>query len=220
MQSTIFAFEPSSEQRPAGAFLSGNTPLVTVLREALARDTVKRMPKSLADARREVRAEIQGLMNYLEEYIVAHPDQPPTDKVIVFDEPQRAWDAAYGAQKFNRSKSEPALFLEIMERHVDWAVIIALVGGGQEINRGERGLAEWGTALSERRLSGFQWHAIAAPEIVTGGDTTAWQSLLHGGASPEWLDRDKRLHLEVSVRSYRCLAITKWVNALLEGRTR
>src|SRR5262249_36178779 len=152
-------------------FLSGNTPLVTVLREALARNMAQRTTNTLADARREVRAEIQGLMNYLEEYLVAHPDEAPVDKVIVFDEAQRAWDAEYGAQKFNRSKSEPALFLEIMERHRDWAVIIALVGGGQEINRGERGLAEWGTALMDRRetSSGRRWHVIAPPDIVAGG---------------------------------------------------
>ena len=140
----------------------------------------ERAGKTLGDARREVRAEIQGLMNYLEEYLVAHPDQAPTDKVIVFDEAQRAWDAEYGAQKFSRRKSEPALFLEIMERHDDWAVIIALVGGGQEINRGERGLAEWGTALNERQLSlsGPRWRAIAPPDIATGSDATAWQSLI------------------------------------------
>jgi hypothetical protein len=62
------------EGRPAGAFLSGNTPLVTVLREALAKDMSARTGKTLAGARREVRAEIQGLMTYLEEYLVAHPD--------------------------------------------------------------------------------------------------------------------------------------------------
>ena len=209
-----------AEERPAGAFLSGNTPLVKVLREALARDMSGRTAKTLADARREVRAEIQGLMTYLEEYLVAHPEQAPADKVIVFDEAQRAWDAEYGAQKFSRPKSEPALFLEIMERHTDWAVIIALVGGGQEINRGERGLAEWGTALNERRvaLNGPRWHVIAAPDIATGGDATAWQSLFPGGASPDWLVRDERLHLSTSVRSYRCLATNQWVNTLLEGR--
>ena len=209
-----------AKERPAGAFLSGNTPLVRVLREALARDVKERTGKKLADARREVRAEIQGLMTYLEEYLVAHPQQAPADKVIVFDEAQRAWDAAYGAQKFSRPKSEPALFLEIMERHADWAVIIALVGGGQEINRGERGLVEWGTALNERRLSssGPKWHAIAAPDIATGGDATAWQSLFPGGASPDWLVRDERLYLSTSVRSYPCLALTRWVNAVLEGR--
>ena len=130
-------------------------------------------------------------MTYLEEYLVAHPHQAPADKVIIFDEAQRAWDADYGAQKFGRSKSEPALFLEIMERHADWAVIIALVGGGQEINRGERGLAEWGTALNDRRAASNapRWHAIAAPDIVTGGDATAWQSLFPGKASPDWLVR-------------------------------
>ena len=152
---------------------------------------------------------------------MAHPGHVPSDKVVVFDEAQRAWDAEYGAQKFNRAKSEPALFLEIMERHPDWAVIIALVGGGQEINRGERGLTEWGIALNERRnssTSGPQWHAIAAPDVVTGGDATAWQSLFPGGASPDWLARDERLHLPTSVRSYRCLATTQWVNCLLEGR--
>jgi Uncharacterized conserved protein (DUF2075) len=116
-----------ADQRPAGAFLSGNTPLVTVLREALARDMAEREASTLADARREVRTEIQGLMTYLEEYLVAHPEQAPAEKVIVFDEAQRAWDAEYGAQKFSRAKSEPALFLEIMERHPDWAVIVALV---------------------------------------------------------------------------------------------
>jgi hypothetical protein len=157
-----------AQQRPPGAFRSGNTPLVTVLREALARDAVKRVPKSLTDARRELRAEIQGLMSYLEEYLVAHPDQPPIDKVIVFDEAQRAWDAGYGAEKFNRPKSEPALFLEIMERHADGAVVIALVGGGQEINRGERELAEWGVALEERHSNGFRWQAIAAPDVQQG----------------------------------------------------
>jgi hypothetical protein len=208
------------DDRPAGAFLSGNTPLVTVLREALARDMAERTTKTLADARREVRAEIQGLMSYLEEYLVAHPRQAPADKVIVFDEAQRAWDAEYGAQKFNRAKSEPALFLEIMERHADWAAIIALVGGGQEINRGERGLAEWGAALKERRASptGFHWQAISAPDIVTGGDATAWQSLFPGEPSPDWLIPDERLHLSTSIRSYRCLATTRWVNSLLEGR--
>lgn len=111
-----------------GAFLSGNTPLVTVLREALARDDNRRTGKMLGQARREVKAEIQGLMNYLQEYLEEHPDQPPVDHVIVFDEAQRAWDAEYGAEKFDRRKSEPALFLEIMDRHRDWAVIIALVG--------------------------------------------------------------------------------------------
>jgi hypothetical protein len=159
-------------------------------------------------------------MSYLQEYLDAHPDKPPVDHVIVFDEAQRAWDAEYGAQKFNRPKSEPALFLEIMDRHADWGVIIALVGGGQEMHRGERGLSEWGAALIDRNreVGERRWTAIAAPDVMTGGDATAWQTLFPDRRSPEWVARDERLHLSVSVRSYRCLATTQWVNAVLDGK--
>jgi hypothetical protein len=98
-------------------------------------------------------------------------------------------------------------------------VIIALVGGGQEINRGERGLAEWGTALTERAASsGPRWNVIAAPDITEGSDATAWQSLFPGKAEPAWLIRDECLHLSTNVRFYRCLATTQWVNTLLDGR--
>ena len=206
--------------RSSGAFLSGNTPLITVLREALAHDKARRTLDRLGAARREVRSEIQGLMQYLQEYLTAHPNDAPVDHVIVFDEAQRAWDAAYGGQKFSRLKSEPALFLEIMDRHPDWAVIVALVGGGQEINRGERGLSEWGVALAERNgnPSKKKWMAVAAPDVLSGGDATAWQSLFEGKETPNWVSGDEKLHLSVSVRSYRCLAITKWVNAVLDGK--
>ena len=207
------------EGREAGAFLSGNTPLVTVLREALARDESHRTGKTLAAARRSVRAEIQGLMNYLEEYLDQHPNDAPVDHVIVFDEAQRAWDAAYGAQKFDRPKSEPTLFLEIMDRHPDWAVIVALVGGGQEINKGERGLSEWGSALEDRNANagGKLWEVYAAPDVLAGGDATAWQRLFDSGDLRTWVRSDSKLHLPVSVRSYTCLATNQWVNAVLEG---
>ena len=207
------------EGRTAGAFLSGNTPLVTVLREALARDDATRRKRTLREARREVRSQIQGLMSYLREYLENQPRKPPFDHVVVFDEAQRAWDAEYGASKFGRQKSEPSLFLEIMQRHNDWAVIIALVGGGQEINRGEKGLSEWGAAIAACNEDvGFeQWRAIAPPEVVLGGDATAWQTLFGEDARSHRVERDNRLHLDVSVRSYRCLATTKWVNQTLDG---
>ena len=207
------------EGREAGAFLSGNTPLVTVLREALARDESNRTGNTLAAARRSVRAEIQGLMNYLEEYLKQHPNDAPVDHVIVFDEAQRAWDAEYGAQKFDRPKSEPALFLEIMDRHPDWAVIIALVGGGQEINKGERGLSEWGNGLEDRNINAAKknWQVYAAPDVLTGGDATAWQRLFEHGDHRAWVTSDPKLHLPVSVRSYACLATNQWVNAVLDG---
>jgi len=73
----------------------------------------------------------------------------------VFDEAQRAWDLAE-SQRAGRDLSEPEMILEIMDRHKDWAVIVALVGGGQEINRGEAGLAEWGRALP-KFAGGTSW---------------------------------------------------------------
>jgi hypothetical protein len=83
------------EERPAGAFLSGNTPLVTVLREALAKDMAERKAKKLGEARRKVRTEIQGLMTCLEEYVVAHPDQAPPEKVSSASRPT-SWSTGSG----------------------------------------------------------------------------------------------------------------------------
>jgi hypothetical protein len=124
------------------AFLSGNSPLVAVLREALARDAAKSRGRAIGIERRNVRARIQHLMSYLRQYLDHEPGRAPHDHIVVFDEAQRAWDEAYGKQKFNRTASEPYLFLEILGRHTDWALIVALVGGGQEINTGEHGLVE------------------------------------------------------------------------------
>jgi hypothetical protein len=72
----------------------------------------------------------------------------PHEQVIVFDEAQRAWDAAFGARKFGHPQSEAAMFLDIMRRHEAWSAIIVLVGNGQEINTGEAGLSAWGAGTS------------------------------------------------------------------------
>ena len=207
-------FNQAGEQ--PGAYLSGNSPLVRVLREALTEDHARRLGVRKSDARRVIAAQVQTLMGFLREYLIAHDGEAPVDHVIIFDEAQRAWDAAYGKQKFNRPKSEAAIFLEIMGRHEDWAVIIALVGGGQEINRGELGLSEWGRAIFEERSaeSARNWIAVASPEVVAGGEATAWQRLFVGEA-PRWLELEPRLHLPASVRSYRCEALPGWVNAVL-----
>lgn len=205
----------SGGQQP-GAYLSGNSPLVRVLREALSEDEARRTGRRKADARRLVAAQVQTLMDFLREYLKAHEAAAPVDHVIIFDEAQRAWDAAYGKQKFNRAKSEASIFLEIMGRHEDWAVIIALVGGGQEINRGELGLSEWGKAIAEEHLGSIarKWIAMVSPEVISGGEATAWQRLFDGEV-PSWAEIDPHLHLAASVRSYKCEALPRWVNAIL-----
>ena len=188
------------------AFLTGNLPLVHVMREALARDAHEQ-GGSLRMARQKTESAIQPLMGFLRDSI--DRSDPPHEHVIVFDEAQRAWDAAFGRRKFDRTASEAALFLDIMRRHRDWAVIIALVGSGQEINTGEAGLAAWGEALAERPT----WHVRAAPGVLGGADPR--QCLF--AAQPATMQVDAALHLNVAVRSIRSAEAAPWVDAVLAG---
>ena len=139
-----------------------------------------------------------------------------SNHVIIFDEAQRAWDREQNNAKFKRNYSEPEMLLRIMERHANWAVVIALVGGGQEINSGEAGLAEWGRALSG---AAKQWSVRVSPEALRGGASVAGTRLLeHAAASQLSVIPDARLHLDVSVRSLRAAAYAEWANLVLQGR--
>lgn len=211
--------------RPAGAFLSGNGPLVKVLTEALAADHHRRTGESLAEARRRVRTFIQSVHSFLKEYRPA--GRLPPEHVVVFDEAQRAWDAAKVRKELLRrattdergllgsAHSEPALMLSIMDRLPDWAVIIALVGGGQEIHDGEAGLAEWGRAVREQFP---HWEIVASPEALTGGPSVAGSQLFSGDQPGRITIRQEPcLHLPVAVRSFRAQAVAEWVNAILQG---
>lgn len=203
------------------AFLSGNGPLVGVLREALARDSAKAHGEPINKERDDVRTRIQHLMNYLGQYLDQEPNSSPHEHLIVFDEAQRAWDEKYGKQKFGRTASEPSLFLEIMGRHRDWAMIVALVGGGQEINRGEHGLIEWGKALCNFNIrpGNKRWSVFASTDTIEGralyGGTPLWE-----GNRPESIEASVAddLHLSVSIRSHRNEVAIDWISAVLEGR--
>ena len=138
-------------------FLSGNFPLVTVLQEALARDKVEQSKNSdskinKSTALRETAAFIQIIHKYRDSFV--GNDNIPPERIAIFDEAQRAWTksmiANFMAQKkgiHNFSYSEPEFLINTLDRHQDWAVIICLVGGGQEINTGEAGLIEWFDSL-------------------------------------------------------------------------
>lgn len=78
-----------------GVFLSGNGPLVKVLTEALARDNSKRNQISLAQSRRQI-AFVQNVHQFLDFY--HNNDQTPQDKIILFDEAQRAWNAEHSKE--------------------------------------------------------------------------------------------------------------------------
>ncbi len=191
------------------AFLTGNLPLVHVLREALARDAASVPGGSIRQARQKTESAVQGLTGFVRDNIGR--EAPPHEHVVVFDEAQRAWDAAYGARKFQLNDSEAALFLDIMRKHKDYAVVIALVGNGQEINTGEAGLGEWGRALVNRP----EWQIRAAPSVLTTNEPR--QRLF--AAVPKGIIIDPALHLDVPIRSIRSSAGAPWVDALLRGNS-
>lgn len=136
-----------------GVYLSGNGPLVAVLQEALVRDDVRRAkrqgrPRTKSEARQPVKAFIQAVHHFRDEYL-KDPAAPP-EHVAIFDEAQRAWNQEKTADFMQRKKgrpgfqmSEPAFLISCLDRHPDWAVVVCLIGGGQEINTGEAGISEW-----------------------------------------------------------------------------
>ncbi|WP_137126240.1 DNA/RNA helicase domain-containing protein [Roseomonas sp. HF4] len=206
-------FAPEAGGR--SAFLTGNVPLVTVLRAALAQDAVERRECSRAEAERRVKERLQNVHRFLEDNATDPARRAPPDRLIVFDEAQRAWNEAK-ARIGTRNKpsrltmSEPAHALEIMGRHDGWAVVVALIGNGQEINTGESGLREWGEVIA---ASGGAWRAVAAGRVVAAADPM--QRL--ADAMAPWLTIDPDLDLTVPVRSVRDNAGAAWVDAVLRG---
>jgi len=127
------ASDSKSGSAPA-VFLSGNAPLVSVLQDAL-RDTVF----------------VQGVKKYREYYRYKRPNLAPKEHVLIFDEAQRAWDVDQMRSKHDDAVSEPSAILDLGERVPDWCLVLALVGSGQEIHKGEEaGIGGWLAAVGER----------------------------------------------------------------------
>lgn len=191
------------------SFLSGNGPLVTVLQEALKRSVARR--------RRGVARSIQSRVREMHRFVrESYGDaRPPADRLIVFDEAQRAWTAAKNKKKFGRDISEPEMVLKIMGQHDGWTAVVALVGGGQEIHGGEAGLAAWGDALA----SNGNWEVVTSPEALHGGPAVAGSRLFRNEPPPSLLVKENpALHLAISKRSFETEVTAQWVNALLDGR--
>jgi len=202
-------------------FLSGNGPLVAVLREALTRDELARHQASGVRATRQgvanpVKAFIQNVHHFRDEAL--RDPGPPDDHVVIFDEAQRAWNEhktstfmrqRKGQANFNHS--EPAFLLSYMDRHKDWAVVVCLVGGGQEIHTGEAGIGEWLESISR---SFPHWDVHISPDL--GGreySPSGLDTIRRGGN----IHIDKCLHLAVSMRSFRAENVSTFVRALLEA---
>lgn len=128
---------------------------------------------------------------------------------------QRAWDEDQNERAGRPRVSEAKMMLDVMNRHSDWAVIVALIGGGQEINRGEAGLAEWGRALAEFP----EWHVHVSPHALSRDGTPGFCLFESGDAPhPERIVQCSSLHLNVCTRSIRAQRISDWVETVLSGR--
>jgi Uncharacterized conserved protein (DUF2075) len=224
LQAVHDAITTGDEHQGDIVYLSGNTPLVTVLREALARNQCSRLrgtekARPLHDIRREVRARIQHINDYLKQYLRSDTVQAPHEHAIIFDEAQRAWDEKQGLRKFSRTASEPALLLDLMGRHRDWCACVCLVGGGQEINSGERGVSGWGDAV--RALAAADttsWVVFAPPDVLSGGPSTGGDCL--GELPPHVaVTVDPMLQLEVPLRTFRSPILNAWVASVLSGES-
>lgn len=202
-------------------FLSGNAPLVTVLREALARDNVRRQKETgkrikIGAARSEVKAFIQNVHHFRTECL-RDIDRPPVEHVAIFDEAQRAWNQRQTAQFMSKrghhkfAMSEPEFLISCLDRHPDWAVIICLVGGGQEINTGEAGIREWLDALAR---SFPQWRAFISSRL-TDSEYGAGEIVERARALPNTTMQDD-LHLTVSMRSFRAEQVSLLVKQVLD----
>jgi hypothetical protein len=217
------------------AYFSGNGPLIKVLKEALARDhfsrhtylykigEIKERPTK-SESERQVKSKVQNLHSFIKEGI--RNQNPPFERIVVFDEAQRCWDAKHFFNQSKRNqnretnpfklqeKSEAELLFEFMSRHEGYSVIIALVGGGQEINTGEAGIAEWGKAIQEKYSD---WEVHISPQLLTGDSVTAGKTLFESIPSNVIIHKNEELHLSVNRRSFKASNLNLWVNAVIDN---
>jgi hypothetical protein len=161
------AHSPENKDNPIH-FMSGNGPLVMVLQHLFTQESMRQGVRA-HEAKEHAKTLIENVHIFARTYTDQHKGAP-SNHAIIFDEAQRAWNEAQNRKKFKREYSEPEMLLSIMARHEDWSFVVALVGGGQEINDGEAGLEEWGRALAESKK---HWKIYASPEVLEGGSSTA-----------------------------------------------
>jgi len=219
---TLVGLNVATRRRTLGearaVYLSGNGPLVAVLQEALTRDELARINNGerKGSVRQRVKPFIQNIHHFRDEGL--RTTSAPYDHVVIFDEAQRAWTRAKTADFMKRRKkianfnqSEPEFLISYLDRHSAWAVVICLVGGGQEIHTGEAGIGAWLEAL---QFEFAHWRVYVSSNL-TDSEYAAQSSLdrLGAEASIVW---DDRLHLATSMRSFRSEKVSAFVKAVLD----
>jgi hypothetical protein len=205
-------------------FLSGNGPLVDVLREALARDKVKMgkkenkiITKSVASS--QVKSFIQNI-HHFRDAAIRDKINPPIEKVTIFDEAQRAWKMEQASNFMKRNKgvddfnqSEPEFLIDVMNRHKDWCTIVCLIGGGQEINTGEAGLEEW---IRPFAVGFGDWDIYYSSKIIEDPnyikDKNTLKILEERSAT-----KKSELHLSVSLRSFRSAQLSNFIQEIISN---
>lgn len=209
------------EKGNTSVYLSGNAPLVAILQEALTRDKVKREAEAgrkvtKKNAMQAVKSFIQIIHHYRDAYLI-NPEAP-YDHVAIFDEAQRAWHKEQTVKFMRRKKnqrdfdfSEPEFLISCLDRHKDWAVIVCLVGGGQEINTGEAGISEWLSAIGN---TFSDWKVFISPNL-TDSEYAAVDGIkqLQTKCSVNF---NQNLHLGVSMRSFRSENLSLLVKNILD----
>jgi len=209
------------DENEHAVFLSGNGPLVEVLREALTRDEVQNAKlngENLTKKEAAIKSHtlIQNIHHFRDDALVTN--QAPIEKVVVFDEAQRAWGEKKTSDFMKRKKgqvdfnlSEPNFLIEVMNRHSNWCTIICLIGGGQEINTGEAGLEEWVKSLQDNF---DEWNVFYSNLIIED------ENYLSDNNLKQWLKEnakaEEKLHLSVSVRSFRSEKLSEYIQTILD----
>ncbi len=210
------------EEGNTSVFLSGNKPLVDILQEALCRDKVvqerirgNKITKK--EARASVKTFIQIIHHYRDEYL-RDKYKAPHDHIAIFDEAQRAWTKEQTVKFMKQKKgepdfqySEPEFLISCLDRHEDWAVIVCLVGGGQEINTGEAGISEWLSAIKNKYS---YWETRISPNLYDS--EYAAEGMIKILKKESTIVFNKDLHLAVSMRSFRAEYLSKLIKEVLD----
>ena len=168
-------------------YLSGNGPLVKVLNDALNSKTF-----------------VRNLHGLIREYQYSGATDF-NNNIIVFDEGQRAWNKQQMQKRNNLDLSEPEVMIEICEKHLDWCVLLILVGEGQEIHNGENsGMELWNVALNK---SCKHWEIVCPPDLFSFFDKKSLIDNFDNGS----------FDLSISLRSHLSGDVSEFINYLMLG---
>lgn len=174
-----------SNENANSVYLSGNGPLIKVLTDALNSSVF-----------------VRNIHTVVNEYI-ANKAKGFNKNIIVFDEGQRAWDRRQMSIKRRTDKSEPDVLIELADEELDWAVLLILVGEGQEINNGENsGLVQWNTALKKSHVP---WEVVCPDKLAPIFE------------EEHTVIKNDSFNLNTSLRSHLAGEVSKFINLLIDG---